>query len=189
MLGKDVLRYSLMVLLEKLNARERAVFILREAFNYDYAEIAAALEISEANARQLLSRAKKQLHHHPPATVRQQDQAFLQRYLEVIHQGDTSRLEKLLHEDITSISDGGGKVAAAIQPIHGRKAVQAFLLGIYQKFYHAADIRAVTINHQPALLYYFNGQLTTCQVFTVDDNGISGVYLIRNPEKLAAIAL
>ncbi len=188
LLGKDVLRYSLMVLLEKLNARERAVFILREAFNYDYAEIAAVLDISTANARQLLSRAKKQLHHHPPAAAQTHDQAFLQRYLDVIHQGDTARLEKLLHEDVTSISDGGGKVAAAIQPVQGKKDVVAFLQGIYRKFYHMADVKLVSINHQPALLYYFNGVLTTCQVFTTDENGVTGVYLIRNPDKLAAIA-
>lgn len=184
LLGRDVLQYSLMVLLEKLNARERAVFILREAFDYEYSEIAAVLDISAANCRQLLSRAKKQLRNSHPAAASPIPRTFLNNYIDIIQQGDTGRLEQLLHEDITAISDGGGKVPAAQQPVLGRKAVLAMLLGMYNKFYHAAVIKQGIINHQPALFYYHAGQLTNCQVFTVTGNEITGVYMIRNPDKL-----
>lgn len=184
LLGRDVLRYSLMVLLEKLNARERAVFILREAFNYEYSEIAAVLDISAANCRQLLSRAKKQLRSYEPNTSSPIPRTFLDNYIDLIQQGDTSRLEQLLHEEITSISDGGGKVPAAQQPVLGRKAVLALLLGMYKKFYHAAAVKQGSVNHQPALFYYYAGRLTSCQVFTVTGERITGVYIIRNPDKL-----
>ena len=183
LLAKDVLEYSLMVLLEQLNAKERAVFILREAFHYEYPEIAAALDISEANARQLLSRAKKQLQQRKPAAP-PDPKAFLLKYLDVIRKGDTTRLEELLHQDIVAVSDGGGKASAAVQSLAGRKAVLAYVFGIFRKFYQSADVRPTLINHQPALLYYHNGQLSNCQVFTIDATGASQVYFIRNPDKL-----
>jgi RNA polymerase sigma-70 factor (ECF subfamily) len=187
LLSKDVLRYSLMVLLEKLNARERAVFILREAFSYTFAEIAALLGTSEANTRQLLSRAKKQLRNYRPAADATAVQTFPDKYLALIREGDTERLEALLKEDIVAVSDGGGKVPAAQQPVAGRKAVSALLQGMYNKFYQAKDVRSGSVNHQPALFYYHEGRLTNCQVFTLEDGCISGVYFIRNPEKLQAL--
>lgn len=183
----DILQFSLLVLLEKLSARERAVFILREAFHYEHPEIAAALNISAAGSRQLLSRARSKLQAPSAPAPQRQQHTFLQKYLQVIRQGDTARLEKLLNEDITAISDGGGKVAAAQKPVYGAADVAALLLGMYGKFYHAARVEEGTVNHQPALFYYVNGQLMNCQVFLLKDDGISGVYFVRNPDKLRAL--
>ncbi|WP_119081033.1 sigma-70 family RNA polymerase sigma factor [Chitinophaga alhagiae] len=187
LLRNDVLHFSLLVLLEKLNARERAVFILREAFHYGHAEIAAALDISAAGSRQLLSRARNKLQAPPVAAPPRPHKDFLDKYLRVIRQGDTARLEKLLNEDITAISDGGGKVAAAQKPVYGIRDVSAMLLGMFGKFYLGAEVQAGSVNHQPALFYYLQGKLMNCQVFLLKNGGVSGVYFVRNPDKLRAL--
>lgn len=187
LLTDDVLRYSLLVLLERLNPRERAVFILREAYDYAYDEIATVLDISAANARQLLSRARKQVQHPPPAPASQPPAEFLQKYLTVMRQGDATRLEKMLFEDVTATSDGGGKVVSARQPVYGREAVLAMIMGMFKKFYHSSEVRPGLVNHQPALFYYYNGKVSNCQVFTLDETGITEVYFIRNPNKLKVL--
>lgn len=184
---KEALSYSLMVLLEKLNPRQRGVFILKEAFDYDHEEIADVLGISADNSRQLLNRAKKQLHK---PSIPEEDGTNIQnldRYLEVIHAGDITRLEELLNEDILAVSDGGGKVAAAINPVEGVSAVAAFLYGIYKKFYSAAKITKAEINKQPALFYYHEGNVVTCQVFNFENGKLTNVFFIRNPKKLLSL--
>ena len=97
------------------------------------------------------------------------------------------RLEKLLAEEVSTIADGGGKAAAATKPLFGRKAVMAFIVGNYHKFYHGTHIEQAEVNHQPALLYFHEGQLVTCQVFILHKGLIENMYFIRNPDKLQAI--
>lgn len=184
LIQKEVLSYSVMVMLEKLNARQRAVFILREAFDYDHSEIAATIGISEENSRQLLTRAKKQVRSGVIAKTRP-DHSIIKKYLDVLQRADTNRLIELLNEDITVISDGGGKVSASINPIVGLKHAVAFITGIYRKFYLGNSCEFVRVNHQPALYYSENGILRTCFVFDVVDDKIENIYVIRNPDKLA----
>lgn len=181
---KELLSYSLMVLLEKLNPRQRAVFILKEAFDYEHAEIAAVLDIKPDLSRQLLTRAKKSIGDPTALTPGIVPESFLNNYLNVLHAGDMNRLEAMLNDDIVSISDGGGKARAAINPVYGKKSVAALLQGLYVKFYEEAVIRHVIINQQPALCYYLEGQLAKCVIFTVKDDQIIGAYIIRNPDKL-----
>ena len=182
---KEILSYSLMVLLEKLNARQRAVFILKEAFDYEHEEIAQVLDLTTENSRKLLSRAKSQLRepvkpkHHPAAGTE-----FLGRYLEVIRQGDTDRLEQLLYEEVVVVSDGGGKATAFINPVSGRKPVLALLMGIGNKYYRQVRVETGTVNHTPALFYYDGDKVVTCQVFQVEEDRIVNAFFIRNPDKL-----
>lgn len=181
--SKEVLSYSLMVLLEKLNALQRAVFILKEAFDYEHSEIAEAVGISEAYSRQLLSRAKKQV--RVPAPVdRNRQESTVHKYLEVIRRGDAKQLEHLLKEDIMVISDGGGKVSAGKNPVCGKKDAKAMLLGIYKKFYQQLPVKYGTVNHQPALFYSENGKISSCQIISIDKGMISDVFIVRNPDKL-----
>lgn len=184
---KDILNYSLLVLLEKLNARQRAVFILKEAFEYDHQEIAQLLSITEENSRKILSRAKKELTNHSLVEPPIISSDYLQQYIEVIHNRDMDKLEKLLAEEVSLVSDGGGKAPAAINPLFGKKAVMAFIVGNYHKFYQHTRIEPFEVNHQPALLYYQQGQLVTCQIFIVQNGYIENMYFIRNPDKLQAI--
>lgn len=184
---EDVLSYSLMVLMEKLNPKQRAVFILKEAFDYEHEEIAGVLGITTESSRKLLSRARDQLRTVPAATDKQVQPEYLARYMEVIKAGDTHRLEQLLADEITVISDGGGKAAAFMKPVSGKKSVSALLLGIYHKYYKNKQIETGYVNHEPALFYYDNGQLVTCQVFSVGKDNILNVYLMRNPDKMTLL--
>ncbi|MBO9639074.1 MAG: sigma-70 family RNA polymerase sigma factor [Siphonobacter aquaeclarae] len=176
----DILSYSLLVLLEKLDPRQRAVFVLREAFDFEHAEIADILGFSAANSRQMLSRAKKRL-----ATSYLPDSKHItipEGYLEALRSGDIERLKGFFHEDIRSVSDGGGKVPAARRPVVGRDDVAAFVSGLFHKF--RRRVVAATVNHQPALLFFNEDKLVTCQVFQIHNNLIINTYLLRNPEKL-----
>jgi RNA polymerase sigma-70 factor (ECF subfamily) len=184
---KDILSYSLMVLLEKLDARQRAVFILKEAFDYDHEEIARVLDISVENSRKILSRAKKELKTTTLDTVVKTPAGYLDKYIDIIRSGDTKRLEQLLGEDIVLVSDGGGKAAAALRPLEGKEPALLFLSGIYRKFYQDRRIEKGIVNHHPALFFYEEGQLVTCQVFELQNGMIHRSYLMRNPDKLASL--
>jgi RNA polymerase sigma-70 factor (ECF subfamily) len=189
LLRRDVLSYSLMVLLEKLNPKQRAVFILNEAFEYDHDEISKVLEITPENSRKILSRAKAILHTDLPVAEKRAPADYLDKYMEVIRKGDTKRLEQLLTEDITITSDGGGKATAFMNRILGRESVVALLLGLHKKFYNSVRIEQRTINHQPALFYYDDkNQLVTCQIFSLSDGHINDMFFIRNPDKLKTLS-
>jgi len=186
---KEILSYSLMVLLEKLNAKQRAVFILKEAFDYDHKEIANVLSITEENSRKIFSRAKDELKEPKLTDSAAISNDYLEKYIEVIYKADTQQLENLLQKDIVLISDGGGKVSAALKPVSGRARVMKFILGINKKFYSNKEIviRKSNINHHPALLYFHNNTLVNCQVFNFENGHISQIYIIRNPDKLHSL--
>lgn len=181
---KEVLSYSLMVLLEKLNARQRAVFILKEAFDYEHEEIAATLGMTVENSRKTLSRARQLLQSDAPANTVEVRPDYLDRYLHVIQQGDVKQLEQMLNEDADFVADGGGKVSASVNPVYGRQQVFAMLSGIHRKFLNHLRIEMKQVNHQPALLYYEGDRLVSCQILTLRDGQIDHVFLIRNPDKL-----
>jgi RNA polymerase sigma factor (sigma-70 family) len=184
---KDILNYSLMVLLEKLNAQQRAVFILKEAFDYNHEEIASLLDITEENSRKILSRAKKELSMEKVSHAPKVSSEYLHKYMEAIAKRDMKELEQLLSDEVALISDGGGKASAATKPLFGKKPVIAFVSGIYQKFYQNARFEEGLVNHQPALFYYAGDELVTCQVFIVENGVIDKMYFVRNPLKLRAL--
>ena len=186
---QDILSYSLMVLLEKLDARQRAVFILKEAFDYDHEEIARVLDISVENSRKILSRAKKELKNASPKRIIKTPGGYLDEYIDIIRNGDTKRLEQLLSDEIVLVSDGGGKATAALHPMIGKETALMFLSGIYRKFYQGSRIEKGFVNHHPALFFYEDGQLVTCQVFELKNKRIHRIYFLRNPDKLASLVL
>ena len=161
---------------------------MKEAFDYSHDEIASVLDLSPENSRKILSRAKKIL---GTEDVRVPASSFsshyLNQYMDIIRQGDTKRLEALLNEDIVATSDGGGKAAAAQHPINGRDAVLRFISGIFQKFYTAAPVKLGTINHQPAIFYFEEDKLATCQIMDVEGERIKNIYFMRNPDKLSVL--
>lgn len=186
-LGREMLSYSLMVMMEKLNARQRAVFVLKEAFDYDHEEIAGLLGITAENSRQLLTRAKAQLKMDKPGKNNDIPDGWLDKYLEVIRDGDVGTLEKLLTEEIRLVADGGGKVTAFMKPVIGRHSVAALLSGVFGKIYPGVLIEQNWVNHQPALFYYLDGKLITCQIFSMVDGYIENIYIVRNPDKLRSL--
>jgi len=199
---KDILSYSLMILLEKLDAKQRAVFILKEAFAYEHEEIAEVLDISIENSRKILSRARKELSALKNGAISEDDNItasaswwtgtggsdYLDKYIETIRSGDMKRLEALLNDEIVIISDGGGKAKAAMNPLEGKEKAVLFLSGIFTKFYQNRHIEKGQVNHHPALFYYEDGKLVNCQIFALRDGSVSGIYFMRNPDKLATLA-
>ncbi|HUP14358.1 MAG TPA: sigma-70 family RNA polymerase sigma factor [Niastella sp.] len=183
---KDILSYSLMVLLEKLDAKQRAVFILKEAFSYEHEEIAEVLDISTENSRKILSRAKAALQNERFSEVVKQPGDYLDKYMNAIRTRDVKKLEQLLSNDVMVVSDGGGKVAAALNPLVGIENASLFLYGVYNKFYNGVEPVRGWVNHHPALYYYHDGQLVTCMIFEFHDELIHRIYIVRNPDKLVS---
>lgn len=181
---KEVLSYSVMVLLEKLNARQRAVFVLKELFDYDHEDIADLLSISVENSRKLLSRAKTQLQVTGPPTKQNVSVDYVNKFLHILQTGDTLQLEQLLVDDITVTSDGGGKAAAFTNIISGRTQVSNLLTGMFRKFYNKIEILTGSVNHQPAFFFYENEELVTTQTFTIKNGKITHIFFMRNPDKL-----
>lgn len=188
LLQKDILSYSMMVLLEKLTASERAVFILREAFDYTHNEIAEALGISPAGSRQLLRRAKSSLKSPGIKNGKTRTAFRPDQFLSIIQNGETEKLESLLSEDIVITSDGGGKVLANRIPVTGKPKAVKYLLGVYEKYQKHNVFKPAVINHQPALMHFRGADLVSCQVFHTDEGGIRAIYFIRNPDKLCHIS-
>jgi RNA polymerase sigma factor (sigma-70 family) len=184
---KDILSYSMMVLLEKLDAKQRAVFILKEAFSYEHEEIAEVLDISTENSRKILSRARAALQNEHINEAIKTPSDCLDKYIDTIRSRDIKKLEQLLSSEIVVVSDGGGKVAAALNPLVGLESASLFLAGIHNKFYHDRHVEKGMVNHHPALFYYDDGKLVTCQIFEWRNGLIHRVYLMRNPDKLAAL--
>lgn len=182
---KEILSYSLMVLLEKLDPKQRAVFILKEAFDYDHEEIARVLDITIENSRKILSRAKNDLKTSAsPDHKIQKD--LVQHYMAVLEQKDVKALEKLLNEQILVVSDGGGKATAFMNPIQGVKSVVALLQGLFKKGYGQAVTEFGWVNHQPALFYYDAGKLIAIQIFSIENQQFERMFYIRNPQKMGA---
>src|SRR5579859_2057720 len=190
---KDILSYSLLVLLEKLNATERAVFILKESLDYSHQEIAEVLSITEEHSRKLLSRAKTRLFKPETAAVMKQQQTkapvLLEQFIDAIRQRDTGRLESLLSEDIAYQADGGGKVRVVSTFTVGAVEVAALLILVHQRLLSEAMTSFAWINHEPALLYHKKQGVVVCQVFHLDDTAsrVVSISTIVDPEKLKNI--
>ena len=181
---KQILSYSLMVLLEKLDSKQRAVFILKEAFDYDHGEIAEVLGITIENSRKILSRAKQELQGTGAARPEKKQQEAVNIYLSAIQSGDMKKLEQLLNDDITVTSDGGGKAPAFRNIIRGIQSVSALLSGLYKKIYHKGQVEIAWVNYQPAIFYSFENKIITCQIFSLKDGKIDRIFFMRNPDKL-----
>jgi RNA polymerase sigma-70 factor (ECF subfamily) len=188
----ESLSMAFLLLLESLQPSERIAFLLREVFGYDYAEVAGILETSEANARQLVSRARKHVREgRPRFTVKpEQHRAALDRFIGAVVNGDVNGLLGLLREDVVTYADGGGKASAALNPIFGADKVARFFAGIGKKAPTtgvAWEIREAA--GAPSLWLYLNGRLESLFSFALDEEGrVETIFVLRNPEKLDSIA-
>lgn len=186
---KPILNYSLLVLMEKLKPAERAVFILKETFDYSHQDIAAFLEISTENSRQLLKRAKLKLQPKPETSISfaEEHENMLQQLSDAISQTDVEKVKTLLSEDINAISDGGPKVSAARNILIGEKRVGLFLKALWHKYLPGATKKFVYVNHEPALIFSHGGKIFRCMIFEIVNAKISNIYIIVNPDKLHAL--
>ncbi|MFT4414696.1 RNA polymerase sigma-70 factor [Fredinandcohnia humi] len=193
-LQKDNISYALQTVMEKLSPIERAVFVLREAFQYEYEDIALMVNKEEANCRKILSRAKKKLHiqedfYSVPKNQNARLEALVQQFILASSTGNLEVLVSLLSENTVLYSDGGGKVLAAIVPIKTRERVSQFILGIVDKFGNGGglDIKLVKVDGQTGILIKNNGAPEVVICFEMKGDLIQSIYMIRNPEKLENI--
>lgn len=186
---EEIISYSILVMLEKLSARERAVFILKEAFDYSHSEIGNVLDITTQNARKLLSRSKKKMlaeEYQGTPSNHIQPPTYLKKYIKAIKNGDVKSLEKMLSEEITLTADGGGQIKVVRELTEGRKLSLKILFYVFQTYQELQTIKMVEVNHQPALLFYDDETLTNCQVFELDENQsmVKKIYSVLDPDKL-----
>lgn len=188
---EEILSYSMLTLLEKLSAKERAVFILKESFDYSHKEIAETIGFTIESSRKLLSRAKSKLNttRNTSNKVYQQDTSQLRYYIEAMKSGDVTTLEKLLSKDILLAADGGDNVKIVRALTTGITNVSKLLLYVFRAFLTGLEIRISSINHQPAILYYQNKVLHNCQVFELEKMKIRSIYSIVDPQKLKSLLL
>jgi RNA polymerase sigma-70 factor, ECF subfamily len=184
----ESLSMAFLLMLERLTPIERAVFLLREVFEYEYAEIAAVLGQSEVNCRQILRRARQHVSALRPRfeTSQEKQNDLLQSFLEAVETGDTEQLVALLSNDVVLHSDGGGKAAAVPNPVRGAGNVARGILGGLRRFVPKTLVRRLMrINGEPGLVNYFNGKPHS--VLTLDAAGgrIRAIYVVTNPEKLS----
>ncbi|MEA2573323.1 MAG: polymerase sigma-70 factor, subfamily [Chloroflexia bacterium] len=187
----DSLSVAFMVLLESLSPEERAVFLLRQVFDYDYGEIARIVNKSEANCRQMVHRAQQHIAERRPrfsATPEQREQ-LTHTFIQTCANGDMQGLLSLLTQDIVLYSDGGGKVQAARNPIYGPDKVARFILGALGKLPPGARyrVKTATVNGQMGVVAYLNDEPNTVLSLDIAEGRIQGVYLVVNPDKLQHI--
>jgi RNA polymerase sigma-70 factor (ECF subfamily) len=188
----ESLSMAFLVLLERLSPLERAVFLLREVFDYKYSEIARVLGQSEANCRQILRRARGHVAQvRPRFDPSPRQHAMLARqFLDACNNGDVDGLLALLSKEIVLFADGGGKAAAVPNPIYGPDHVARFVAGAIRKFVPRERVaRIVGINGQIGVVTYFNRRPGSVITFDVEGGLIRNIYIVSNPEKLARLRM
>lgn len=189
---RHLLGMAWMTLLEKLSPLERAVFVLREAFDYSFAEIGEVVERTEVNCRQIDRRARQHLETDAPRFEVDpgQQRNLLMRFAEAMGSGDPQRLSAILSEDVRFFSDGGGIVRAALRVLEGRERLLAFFqTWLRNQHSKVFEMRFDTVGGEPALLYYEDGRLSGMTTVAVEKGQITAFYTLRNPEKLADAGL
>lgn len=185
----DQLSYGMLVLLERLNIVERTVFVLREALGFEYTAIAEMVGKSEANCRKILSRSREkvglvengspQVNHHTSEWIRQ--------FINALEEGRVNEIIRLLSEDVTLLSDGGGKVAAALNPIRSRDFVLRFINGIFSNaLKNGEEIRfeLTEFNGETGVVVWSGKEIMTVALVRLELGMAKDFYFIRNPDKL-----
>jgi RNA polymerase sigma-70 factor (ECF subfamily) len=177
---------AMMLVLETLSPTERAVFVLREAFDVGYDEIAAAVDKSPAAVRQIAHRARRHVDARRPrqAVTPGQTRAALESFRRALETGDPQELLDVLAPDIVLMSDGGGIKQAALRPIIGADKVARFMIGGLGKNKRPITVSPTVVNGSPALLVHLDGEIDGVMAVSVEDAQVTGLYYVRNPEKL-----
>jgi RNA polymerase sigma-70 factor (TIGR02957 family) len=186
---------AMLVVLESLTPDERAVFVLREVFGFSHAEIGAALGRPDAAVRQLAHRAREHVQARRPRfdVDWNQQREVTEQFLAAAAGGDIEGLVSVLADDVTLLTDGGGKAKAALRPITGAGKVARFMAGIATRPYmgiavSAMSVDAAEINGAPGTLISAGGHPVAVLTMAVADGRITAIQLLANPDKLSAIA-
>lgn len=184
----DEVSVAFLALLEHLKPDERAAFLLKDVFDYDYPEIAPLLEHSPANCRQLVHRARQRLQAGKPRfdVSPAQHRDLLTRFMEASQRGDQAAILSLLHANAEMVSDGGGRVTAAIRPLLGAERIAQLYWAIARRN-GAHPARLGYVNGEPAILRFQGAHLHSITLVSIDGERIAQVLSVLNPEKLTAL--
>ena len=189
-LQQESISTAYLLLLQQLNAMERAVFLLREVFQYSYDEIAEILGKSNANCRQIFHRAKKSMDYHPKKQPSISiAESKVKEFVQSILNGNVNQLLDLISEDVTMYSDGGGKVRAAQIPIFGAAKVVQLLLSLTKMYTGKFTIKYTSVNGLPGLILTLDDHLQYVYSFAFNGNQIQTIYAVANPDKLRHLQL
>lgn len=187
----DDLSLGLMMVLERLGPEERAAFILREAFDSSYAEIASALGKNEPAVRQLVSRARERVRAERPRFRAEPEKhhRLMSEFLSAVAANDTARLVAMMKSDVKFVSDGGGKAPAALRVVSSPQEVAQLILHLAGAKGGPREMRFVTANGVPSVWFRDAQGFETLAQFDVDDDKVGAIYIVRNPEKLAHVKM
>ncbi|MFI6284436.1 RNA polymerase sigma-70 factor [Streptomyces sp. NPDC051018] len=181
---------ALMLVLETLSPTERAVFVLREVFDVGYDEIAEAVGRSPAAVRQIAHRARRHIDARRPRSVvsASATRAVLESFRQALETRDLRRLLDVLAPEVVVVSDGGGIKQAALRPVIGAEKVIRFLAGGLGRTDATVTAGPAVVNGGPGLVFRLDGEIDGVMVVRVEDALITGMYYVRNPEKLTRVA-
>ncbi|HEY9464113.1 MAG TPA: sigma-70 family RNA polymerase sigma factor [Vicinamibacterales bacterium] len=194
------LSVALLLALDRLSPLERAAFLLHDVFDYSFSQIADALDRNEAACRQLASRARTRVREARPKgltpprgatkSIDPRHQELLSAFISASRSGDVERLTRMLASDARLVTDGGGKVPAALNVIEGNDRIAAFLAGVVRKgFTDDMSLRFEVVNGLPGLLIVGPNGLVQTNAFEFDGDAVTAIYIVRNPDKLKHLAL
>ncbi|GAA1126455.1 RNA polymerase sigma-70 factor [Kribbella jejuensis] len=190
---RESVSFALLLMLERLSPAERAAYVLHEAFAYGYREVAELIGTSEANARQLASRAGKKLAGDKPAAEPRREQPvdregwrkLVERFVAAARLGKIEELEELLAADVQTRADSGGRVSAARNVVTGRNKVARYLAGAMQRFGGAVEAYLTEANGEPALVAAAPEGVVAIAFIALGPDGVTRIEFVMNPEKLA----
>lgn len=182
----ESLTQAFLLMLERLSPDERAAFLLRTVFDYDFARIAEVVGKSEANVRQIVSRAKTRLANDKPRfhSEPQEADGLAERFIAACRAGEVSQIEHMFTDDVEVLSDGGGKVSAARVVIRGRSRAARFMAGVFSKRRQHEEMRSTTVNGEPGVVFISGGAVVHVVSLRIE-KGVRAVYMTLNPDKLA----
>ncbi|WP_419994347.1 RNA polymerase sigma-70 factor [Streptomyces boninensis] len=185
----DSVSMAMLLVLETLAPTERAVFVLREVFDLGYDEIAEAVDKSQAAVRQIAHRARAHVAARRPRAAVSADETkeALNAFQRAVETGDLQGLLDRLAPDVVMLADGGGKVFALTEPLVGAEQVAQLLAGPRPSRITERDPHLAVVNGRPALVLRYEGEVDTVLSMRVEDGLITGIYIVRNPEKLSRV--
>jgi RNA polymerase sigma-70 factor (ECF subfamily) len=180
---------AMLLVLETLTPLERAVFVLRDVFDFGYDEIAASVDRTPAAVRQLAHRARGHVDARRPRrpVPPSESRAALASFRRAAETGDVQGLLNVLAPDVVLIADGGGVKSAALRPILGAEKVARYLRGLLEKTDGEIGVDPVVVNGEQGLVFHLDGELDGVMVARVENGRIAGLYYVRNPEKLGQV--
>ncbi|MCC5809244.1 MAG: RNA polymerase sigma factor SigJ [Ectothiorhodospiraceae bacterium] len=180
------LSMAFLLALERLGAEERAAFLLREVFDYSYAELGEVLDKGEAACRQMITRARARIREDRPRfqVSGEEHRQVVQRFVDALMREDSEAFVNLLAEEVSWVSDGGGKAVAATRVVRGIRAASRLAMGLARRWRGQWQATGETVNGQPGIMLQVGGRLQSVMMLETDGRRVLRIYSVVNPDKL-----